>query len=302
MTYIKSFIVPFIVGIAVAWLVGEIVLRQLKRKNRRLRLALDVQRAEEEARRRSAFQNDFDRRDAATRQRIASEGRLRADVETLCGGDAAIVVTDADWFLKRRDPRPLPNGSRLLLSYWSQIECVDEVEHTLYLHSRGEEHDVWQSTDLDASTDLLLGKLVTYQGAEWSPPIAVAVIDMLVRARWPYEVAGAIVEEGLIRAAVWNSGLHLFREEIEANTRKAREEIEARPSPVVEVARELGLNPQPHGTGAGNWKARCPETNHPLFISTVSDQWGCGWCKRKDGAEELRQFVVERRAQRPSAH
>ena len=42
------------------------------------------------------------------------------------------------------------------------------------------------------------------------------------------------------------------------------------------------------------WASNCPGTNHFLYISTKTDTFGCGWCKRKGDAEELRKFTVER--------
>jgi len=65
---------------------------------------------------------------------------------------------------------------------------------------------------------------------------------------------------------------------------------------IIRVARELKLHPKPEGGGPFNWYARCPQTNHSLMISSKSDQFGCGYCRRKGGAEELREFVAERQA------
>jgi hypothetical protein len=70
----------------------------------------------------------------------------------------------------------------------------------------------------------------------------------------------------------------------------------ARGAGVSRVARELGLGPEPTGTGPVHWQARCPGTNHPLYIQAATGMFGCGWCKRKGGEAELREFVAERRA------
>jgi hypothetical protein len=34
------------------------------------------------------------------------------------------------------------------------------------------------------------------------------------------------------------------------------------------------------------------------MIGADTNTWGCGWCKRKGGPEELKAFVVERRTKR----
>ena len=50
------------------------------------------------------------------------------------------------------------------------------------------------------------------------------------------------------------------------------------------------------GTGPGLWQARCPERNHPVFINAADNAFGCGWCKRRSGFQEFREFV------RPTAY
>ncbi len=72
----------------------------------------------------------------------------------------------------------------------------------------------------------------------------------------------------------------------------ARQAEEQRP-PIVVVAEELGLGPSPEGSSPSNWLCRCPETNHSLYLA--GEEFGCGYCRRKGGADELRRFVEERK-------
>lgn len=67
------------------------------------------------------------------------------------------------------------------------------------------------------------------------------------------------------------------------------------PSPLLDAARRLGLNPTPNGDGKVHWVARCPGANHTLTISTATETFGCGYCKRKGGISELEEFVESRR-------
>jgi hypothetical protein len=82
---------------------------------------------------------------------------------------------------------------------------------------------------------------------------------------------------------------------IDAREQAARSYADA---PIVLAARECRLNPEPSGTSPIAWMARCPGTNHSLMIGADTNTWGCGWCKRKGGPEELKAFVVERRTKR----
>ena len=60
-------------------------------------------------------------------------------------------------------------------------------------------------------------------------------------------------------------------------------------------AEALGLSPRPSGGNPWSWEARCPGTNHSLMLQAKSGEWGCGWCRRKGGVEELKEFVAVRR-------
>jgi hypothetical protein len=79
-----------------------------------------------------------------------------------------------------------------------------------------------------------------------------------------------------------------------------RQKAEKRETEIIKVARELGLSPEPTSTGPDYWQATCPEKNHPLYINAAADSFGCGWCRRKGGVEELRALVKERKERRGS--
>ena len=69
-------------------------------------------------------------------------------------------------------------------------------------------------------------------------------------------------------------------------------------APIVRTARELGLNPRPAGHSPDAWMASCPGTSHWLMIGPITNEFGCGWCKRKGGPDELSKFAEERRHRR----
>ncbi len=107
-------------------------------------------------------------------------------------------------------------------------------------------------------------------------------------ASWP----AGFTAPGLLSEEEYGRILATLDAEFSSNAEAAR----AEESQLVVVARELGLNPEPSGEGPHHWRAHCPGTNHSLMISSSSDQFGCGYCKVKGGAEKLREFVAARRA------
>lgn len=66
------------------------------------------------------------------------------------------------------------------------------------------------------------------------------------------------------------------------------------PHGILKAAKKLQLYPSHVGGETDNCIANCPGTNHFIMVSPSSGQWGCGWCKRKGGSVELKQFVADR--------
>lgn len=66
------------------------------------------------------------------------------------------------------------------------------------------------------------------------------------------------------------------------------------PSRIVAAARTAGLGPEPSAGHEGQWHARCPGTNHNLMLSTSTETFGCGYCRRKGGPQELVAFAARR--------
>src|SRR5665647_3076401 len=123
------------------------------------------------------------------------------------------------------------------------------------------------------------------------------LLDRLFRAYVGFCSPQGFLAAGIISESAYNNLVKRIEQELEENSRKAREtETE-----IIKVARELGLSPKPTGEGPSHWFARCPGKihgktgNHVLFINAAEDSFGCGWCRRKGGVEELRAFVRERK-------
>ena len=117
------------------------------------------------------------------------------------------------------------------------------------------------------------------------------LLELLFRARHGFYWPDGFVASGIVDKSAFDSLVGRIQHEVEENRQRASEgETE-----IIKIARELGLSPEPTGHGISHWSARCPETNHQLFIDAAENSFGCGYCKRKGSVEELRVFVKERK-------
>jgi hypothetical protein len=68
--------------------------------------------------------------------------------------------------------------------------------------------------------------------------------------------------------------------------------------PIILFCEEKNLYPEPEDHSPDSWKANCPSgRQHHIMISTSSPSshcWGCGYCKKKGGLEELKQWVEKK--------
>jgi hypothetical protein len=124
------------------------------------------------------------------------------------------------------------------------------------------------------------------------PAACLELFDLLMRARvghgWPTGLRSA----GLIT----QDGFDAVRLRIQAEREVSGRAAEAwREAPIVRAAEELRLGPRPSGGKSTSWEANCPGTNHSLMVHAGTGEWGCGYCCRKGGVEELRKFVAGRR-------
>ena len=80
-------------------------------------------------------------------------------------------------------------------------------------------------------------------------------------------------------------------DELKHNELVAKATQQRQKAQIVEVAIELGLNPRPAGHNDTAWIADCPRRSHTLMLSPSLNEFGCGYCRRKGDAAELRAFV-----------
>ncbi|WP_299397161.1 hypothetical protein [uncultured Gelidibacter sp.] len=82
-----------------------------------------------------------------------------------------------------------------------------------------------------------------------------------------------------------------IKDEKDAISKKSLENI----TPLITYLKENNLNPVPSGYSPTNWNAQCPSgRGHSIMVSTKSDEWGCGYCRRKGGIAELESWLHEK--------
>ena len=71
-------------------------------------------------------------------------------------------------------------------------------------------------------------------------------------------------------------------------TLKSRKEIIQRKAmhkktQFISFLEKLELHPRPSGGNEYSWECVCPNSkgNHQLMVSTLNDEWGCGYCRKK---------------------
>ena len=120
------------------------------------------------------------------------------------------------------------------------------------------------------------------------------LLGHLFRSRVGYVGYSHFAQRGIIAESEYKGIIDALKQELDQYVKAAH----ANRSPIVDTAEGLGLCPEPTGRGPYSWSANCPGTSHHLFISTESDTFGCGYCRRKGGSDELRDFVWDRRSKK----
>lgn len=204
--------------------------------------------------------------------------------------DITISITDADFYLKRKPPLAIPRRSRLLLRHEMNLEGTSVVYDVRFTRTSAGS-SVWQ--EVSSGWPAVAGRLFRTDADVDIPEDLRQLARALVRSRWPFEVAGELIDEGLISADLWAAERDAFESAHRSHADAAADTDLSSPSPLVETARMLGLGPRPQGEAAHQWTARCPRGSHPILISTSSEQFGCPWCRRKGGVDELLAFAAE---------
>lgn len=211
------------------------------------------------------------------------------------------VVYVNPWVKRHRGV--VPRGS-LLVCIYSLNLGVASVNEALYVRQLGDHVELWlahpDALDFEPASPATLpvscrqGLAVRALCSNNTDDVVQNLFIALVRSRWGHAWPGKLYLAGIFSEQVYEETVEGLEREGDAMAIQAS----AKETSVVRAARELRLQPEPTGTAPAAWRARCPETNHSLYISTASNSFGCGYCRRKGGEDELRAFVDERRGRR----
>lgn len=193
-------------------------------------------------------------------------------------------ITADPWLKEYANKRPIPKDAVLICEYTAFME-IDTFVESAHLRRTPAADELWIRGPFRE------GRMVTAPTQPGEKEACLTLLDVLVRSRLGFAWPNGFTKPGLLTEEAFQSVVKAVEAELETNTEKAR----SQESEIVTTARALSLNPEPTGTGATDWQAHCPGTNHTLMISAKSDQFGCGYCKVKGGVKELREFVTKRR-------
>lgn len=190
------------------------------------------------------------------------------------------------------DPEFFPENVEFLgyVGGWDCYVGVDTFQSLFYL-IRTKELD-WLEVVLKYSNSILSRSCVMSIPRHGSKRKAAArILDTHVRSRVHYECPVPPYQPGLLTNGELESIVEAIADELKRNSGVAEEEQRRHEAEIIKMARELGLDPRPAGHNDSAWMASCPQTgNHWLMISPKHNQFGCGYCRRKGGPQELRAF------------
>jgi hypothetical protein len=190
------------------------------------------------------------------------------------------------------DPEFFPKDIDFLgfIGGWDCYTGVDTVQSLFYL-IRTKDVD-WLEVVLKYSNSIMSRNCVTSIPRRGSKREAAAqLLDAHVRSRVHFEGPVPPYQSGLLTSGELEAIVEGIAEELTRNSRMAAEKQFRQEAPIIKMARELGLAPRPAGHNDSAWMAGCPQSsNHWIMISPERNEFGCGYCRRKGGLQELRAF------------
>lgn len=189
------------------------------------------------------------------------------------------------WLKKASKTTTVPEDAQLVCIYKLDL-VVDRFDEAVFFRRTESTDELWKNIE-----DSHVGCVYAVPRMDEEITACLRLMERFFRAKIGFEWPVGFVAPGIVDKSAFDHLLGRIENELAENARKAREtETE-----IIWTARELGLTPKPAGVGPQFWWARCPETNHSLYIDAAENSFGCGWCKRKGNAEDLRAFVMERK-------
>ncbi|NAW35017.1 hypothetical protein [Halomonas alimentaria] len=208
-----------------------------------------------------------------------------------------------DPWLKQPENRvSVPDDAELACLQEINLGGVDIIPEALFFRRHDGQDELWAAglrhgapgkpRDVQLASAYKQGRVAWASSQGTRSTGAEILFRALTAARhghvWPED----FLEGPLITEATHCQILGELQAEIDRNTREAGAQAGTE---IIELARRLGLRPEPAGRSPSAWYANCPGKSHRLMISSNSNQFGCGYCRVKGGAAELEALAQERK-------
>jgi hypothetical protein len=189
------------------------------------------------------------------------------------------------------DPKFFPENVEFLgfVGGWECYVGIDTVRTLFYL-IRTKERD-WLEAVVKYSNKIISRscvKSIARHGSKREAAARLLVAHM--RSQVHHDRPGPPYQSGLLTIGELKGIVGAIAAELKHNSRAAEEEQRRHEAPIIKMARALGLDPCPAGHNDSAWMANCPRGAHWIMISPSHNEFGCGYCHRKGGPEELHTF------------
>ena len=190
----------------------------------------------------------------------------------------------------------------VFVGQWDNYVGIDDITEALFLVRDDRQDLLWSLTTYSEPGNLGRGRRaeqlrIKLRLCRRAPregtqsEAATRLLDALVRARVPLQFPRLPYLPGLLASNELSDIATTVIDELKRNTLAAKVTQQCEKAQIIEVACELGLNPRPAGHNDSAWIADCPRRTHTLMLSPSVNEFGCGYCRRKGDAAELRAFV-----------
>jgi len=224
-----------------------------------------------------------------------------------------VVLSSNVWGKDSGSSTTLPKDSVALCAYQLLVQGIADMDQIAYLHQTACSDELWMITEetpyddpervsVDETTELD----TIFQG---KPKQAMRVLTMN-HARSAYNSGMFLLSEyfdavcGFYSPVIFLAEGLVVRSDYEeiiqrqkATIKRNQEAASKRETEIIRVATQMGLHPQPPLLNPEIWSARCPGTGHQLYINARKNEFGCGYCCRKGGPQDLRDFAASRKGE-----
>lgn len=116
------------------------------------------------------------------------------------------------------------------------------------------------------------------------------IVKNYIEANAPFNGYPTFENSAVFTKQEFDAIVHELKSEKAVISKKSLENI----TPLITYLKKNNLNPIPSGESPANWRAQCPsKRGHFIEVSTKSDEWGCGYCRRKGKQADLENWLLE---------